>query len=189
MELEIFFYGKKCHSFTPEKGKSAIYECIDFINEIKTYYAKNIKKKLNSVFQIPYTTMNIGIIEGGETVNSVPGKCRITIDFRIANVGQAQKIIEEIKNKLKKYETKLYIKNNVEPKINENELSFLEKITTKKETKCYITEGSFIDKDFIILGPGPDTSHQKNEYILASSLKKTEEIYIKIIKYYNERNN
>ena len=39
----------------------------------------------------------------------------------------------------------------------------------------------------MILGPGPDTSHQKNEYIYLSSLKETEKLYKRIIEYYNER--
>ena len=31
LELEVEFYGKKCHSSTPDIGINAIYECIDFI--------------------------------------------------------------------------------------------------------------------------------------------------------------
>ena len=186
LELEIEFYGIKCHSSTPEKGINAIYECIDFIKEMKDYYENEIKNIRNNNFEIPYTTMNIGMIQGGETVNSVPGKCKVTIDFRIANGNDISLIMKKINQLLKKYKSKLIIKQSILPKINNSDISFLEKISTKKQTKCYLTEGSYIDKNFIIIGPGPDTSHQKNEYIFYSKIEKTKELYTKIIKYYNE---
>ena len=131
--------------------------------------------------------MNIGMINGGETVNSVPGKCSISIDFRISKNSHLKQIINKVKNILKKYDFKLIIKQNIKPNINKNNIEFLERISSKKQTKCYLTEGSYINKNFIILGPGPDTSHQKNEYIEINSLYKTEELYIKIIEYYNKK--
>ena len=133
--------------------------------------------------------MNIGMIKGGETVNSVAGKCEISIDFRIIKVSHLQMITDKIKEILKKYDSKLYIYQSIGPNINNNDISFLEKISSKKETKCYLTEGSYIDKNFIILGPGPDTSHQKNEYVSLKSLKKTEKLYEKIIEFYNNGGN
>lgn len=186
LELVIEFYGIKCHSSTPDKGKNAIYDCVDFINKLKKFNEKVIKNRINNNFEIPYTTMNIGMINGGETVNSVPGKCSITIDFRIANEDDIIIIKDKISKLLKKYNANLIIKNSLYPKINNNDISFLENISSKKETKCYLTEGSFINKNFIILGPGPDTSHQKNEYIYLSSLNKTVELYKSIIEYYNK---
>ncbi len=185
LELVVEFFGKKCHSSTPELGINAIYECVDFINKIKEYYEKDIKNNINNAFNIPYTTMNIGMINGGETVNSVPGKCTITIDFRIANDRDIQSILNKIRSELKNYNSNLIVKNSMFPKVNNSDISFLEEISSKKETKCYLTEGSFIDKNFIILGPGPDTSHQKNEYITYSSLCTTEKLYRRIIEYYN----
>ena len=186
LELRIEFYGIKCHSSTPNKGISAIMETIKFITELNNYYEKEIKKDLVNDFEIPYTTMNIGMINGGETVNSVAGKCEITIDFRIVKEEQLTIILKEIQTILKKYKSNLIVKQKIAPKINNSDITFLENISTKKETKCYLTEGSFIDKNFIILGPGPDTSHQKNEFIEYSLLKKTESLYQAIIEYYNK---
>lgn len=186
LEYYIEFYGVKCHSSTPDKGVNAIYDCINFINELKKYYEEIIKKDIINDFEVPYTTMNIGMINGGETVNSVPGKCSMSIDFRIASKSHINKIIKQIDNMLKKYNSKAYIKQTINPNINKNDISFLENISSKKRTKCYLTEGSYINKNFIILGPGPDTSHQKNEYIEYDSLKRTSELYKEIIEHYNK---
>ena len=187
LELKIEFYGIKCHSSTPEKGISAIYESIKFIESIQNYYENKIKQEKVLDFEVPYTTMNIGVIKGGESVNSVAGKCEISIDFRIAKREHLESITEKVKDLLKQYNSKLTIKQSIPPKINKTDIGFLEEISSTKQTKCYLTEGSYIDKNFIILGPGPDTSHQKNEYVNLSSLKETEKLYEKIIEFYNER--
>ena len=185
LELRIEFYGLKCHSSKPEEGINAIYECLNFITELKDYYEKELKNDKINDFEIPYTTMNIGTIKGGETVNSVPGKCTISIDFRIAKSNHITKIKKDLTKLLKKYNHKLIIIDSIKPNINKNDITFLEKISTKKQTKCYLTEGSYINKNFIILGPGPDTSHQKNEYITIESLEKTTKLYKTIIEHYN----
>ncbi len=187
LEVKIEFFGIKCHSSTPDKGISAIQETIKFIKKMEEYYQSKIKTEKVKDFEVPYTTMNIGMIKGGESVNSVAGKCEISIDFRIAKEEHLEKITKKMKDLLKPYPSKLTIKQSLSPKINPNDLSFIEKISSKKETKCYLTEGSYIDKNFIILGPGPDTSHQKNEYVNLSSLKETEKLYKKIIEFYNGR--
>lgn len=185
IELSIEFYGVKCHSSTPDKGTNAIYKCIEFVNKIREYYETKIKTDIIDDFEIPYTTMNIGIIKGGEYVNSVPEKCELSIDFRIAKKKHLTMITNTIKTMLKNYNCKLTIKQYLAPNINNNDISFLEHISTKKQTKSYLTEGSYINKSFIILGPGPDTSHQKNEYIEEESLIKSAELYKHIIEYYN----
>ena len=185
LELFIEFYGVKCHSSTPEKGINAIYQCISFINQLQKYYEDTIKKDIIEDFEVPYTTMNIGIIKGGESVNSVAGKCEISIDFRIALASHLKRIKNDITNMLNQYNSKLYIRQIIMPKINKNDISFLENISRKKQTKCYLTEGSYIDKNFIIIGPGPDTSHQKNEYVKVDSINNTVELYKKIIEHYN----
>lgn len=186
LELKIEFFGIKCHSSTPNKGVNAIYESIRFIRKIQDYYENKLKKEIVSDFEVPYTTMNIGMIKGGESVNSVAGKCEISLDFRIAKSEHLKSISKKIKELLKEYNSKLTIKQRIPPKINKNDIGFLEELSSKKETKCYLTEGSYIDKNFIILGPGPDTSHQKNEYVNLSSLKETEFLYKRIIKFYNK---
>ena len=187
LEFNISFKGIKCHSSTPNKGKSAILDCVSFINEINKYYNTILKKELVLDFEIPYTTMNIGLINGGESENSVPEKCSIIIDFRIVKKEHINKIKKQVNKLLTKYDSKFITNFEVPPNINNNDISFLEEISSKKETKCYLTEGSYINKNFIILGPGPDTSHQKNEYITIDSLNKTVELYKKIIEYYNKK--
>ena len=188
LEFRVTFYGKKCHSSTPELGENAIYNCVDFIKELRKYYTNNLQKDTNNIFEIPYTTMNIGLINGGETVNSVPGKCEISIDFRIIKTSHIKMIETKIKKLVTKYNATYTIFEGCNPMINQNDISFLERISSKKQTKCYLTEASVLNKNSIILGVGPDTSHQKNEYIEINKLEETVKLYTEIIKYYNNSN-
>ena len=72
MEYRISFKGIKAHSSTPDKGKSAIMDAVNFINDLNDFYETEIKEYQNPNFDIPYTTMNIGKISGGSAINSVP---------------------------------------------------------------------------------------------------------------------
>ena len=186
LELLITFNGIKTHSSTPEKGKNAIYESVDFINKLRAYY-EELKLDICEDFEVPYTSMNVGMIKGGESVNSVAGKCEITLDFRIAKDEHLGKIEKDVRKILKDYDAIISIKNKIKPKINLEDMSFLESISSKKQTANYLTEASFIESKAIILGPGPVTAHEKNEYITIDSLEKIEQLYIEIVKKYNEK--
>ena len=186
LTYKIDFYGKKVHSSIPEQGISAIYECMDFISKLRKFYTTNLMQDTDTNFKVPYTSMNIGLINGGETANSVPGKCHISIDFRINKESDINKVIEEVNKIISNYNAEVTLGRKINPKLNESDISFLENISSKKETANYFTEASFIDSEsIIILGPGPVTAHEKNEYVTCDSLKKTEELYIKIIEFYN----
>lgn len=173
LEYKISFRGKKAHSSTPEKGKNAIMSAINFINELNEFYEKEIKLDLNSNFEIPYTTMNIGKIDGGSAINSVPDACTFLVDFRTVN--NTEKNIEE-----KIEELKLKYLAEVQ-KINEIP-SFFNKSNLSTKTTNFITEASFLKTDCIILGAGPITAHEVDEYISSCSLNNLVEQYKNLIK-------
>ena len=187
MEMKVTFYGKSSHSSTPNQGKNAIIEAYRFIGELLEFSEK-IKKEENLLFSIPYTTMNIGRIKGGDAINKVPDRCYIEFDARTVYEKHNKLVEENIKKILKKYDAKLHIGINIPANINhDNEMIDKVKEFTEKqsESKNYVTEASFIpSSETIILGVGPDTSHQSDEYIEKEKLEKLVEIYEKIIESY-----
>ena len=64
MEYKISFKGIKTHSSTPNKGKNAIIQAVSFINDLNDFYKNYLRKDTNPNFEIPYTRMNIGKIQG-----------------------------------------------------------------------------------------------------------------------------
>lgn len=175
LELDFNFNGIKAHSSNPAKGKSANMNAAKFLVELEEFYNENIKIDLNDKYEVPYTTMNVGIINGGSAKNSVSASCNVFIDFRTIK----EEHNEIIKNKLdelkEKYDYTYEIVELVNPFYNDVEFA------TEKKTAGFMTEASFVSKesDRVILGLGPVTAHEVNEYV-------TEESYRKLVNQYKE---
>lgn len=99
IEYEIYFKGIKAHSSNPDKGISANLNAVKFLYELNEFCNCNIKNEKVKEYEISYTTMNVGTMNGGSAKNSVPAYCEISIDFRIAN----KKYINTIMKKQLKY--------------------------------------------------------------------------------------
>lgn len=172
IEYKVELMGKKTHSSTPDKGVSAIMKAVNFINELNEFY-ENIKLEKTDVFEVPYTTMNIGKIGGGTEINSVPDYCGFVIDFRTINKEIEEKIIEKMDELRIKYNANVIELNRISAFMNSNKYS--------NKTCNFITEASFLENERIILGAGPVTAHEVNEYITKESLYKLVEQYKEIM--------
>lgn len=169
LELKITFKGISSHSSKPEEGINAIENCVDFINKLKDYYSELKEENIDS----KYATMNIGIINGGRSMNIVPDNCEVQIDFRTISKKQNEEIIKKV-NELIDNKATCEVINNINPYSINNE---------KINMSDYITEASFIESENkYILGVGPINAHKKDEFITIESLNKLEEQYIEIIK-------
>ena len=174
---DITFVGVKTHSSTPEKGKSANLNAVKFIYELEKFYNKEIKKELNNSYEVPYTTMNVGLINGGSAKNSIPANCKISIDFRTIK-SEHSKLLKEKMNELSyKYDCTINIFEEIQPFY--NELEFV----NENKTANFLTEASLVNQSKrIILGAGPVTAHEVDEHITVESYKKLVEQYKEIIK-------
>ncbi len=176
LEYGLKFKGIKAHSSNPAKGKSANMNAIKFLTELDNFYNEEIKIFNEPSYEVSYTTMNVGTINGGSAKNSVSANCEVTIDFRIANKSHIKIIKEKIEQLAKKYDCEINIIECVEP--------FIDKVDIIKETKTanFITEASLIKgTKRIILGPGPVTAHEVNEHIAEESYNKLVEQYKELI--------
>ena len=187
MEMKVTFYGKSTHSSTPNKGKNAIIQAHKFMEELLMLEEK-LKDERNEIFSVPYTTINISTINGGDAVNKVPDKCIIKFDARTINKQHNKFIEKKIKEILKKYDCKFEIEINIFANINGDNkmITTIENITgNKREAENYVTEASFIENaKAVVLGVGPITAHQCNEYIEIQKLIDLVKIYKNIIEKY-----
>lgn len=172
LELKLTFSGISAHSSIAKKGENAIEKAINFINEFKVFY-NELKKDKSDNFEIGYTTMNIGKIEGGKSINIVPNSCEVLVDFRVIKSEHIELIINKVDELKQKYDATYDIINNIKPFVNKNEAI---------QSTNFITEASFIDaKNRYILGVGPMNAHKANEYITTESLEKLVIQYKEII--------
>lgn len=174
LSYELEFHGKKAHSSNPKKGISANMNAVKFLKELNDYYEKDIKVDIEERYEVPYTTMNIGIINGGSAINSISAKCKSTLDFRIINAIHIKLLKSKIEELSKEYDCTFKIIDCIEPFIDNTYVKHNQK------TAGFITEASFTkESSRIILGLGPVTAHEVNEYI-------TEDSYNKLIKQYKD---
>lgn len=73
--------GKEAHSAFPSRGHSAIYDAAR-VALLLERVARELEKDLDPAFDPPFTTLNVGVIEGGTAKNIVPGECRLLVEWR-----------------------------------------------------------------------------------------------------------
>ncbi|MGC1781307.1 MAG: acetylornithine deacetylase [Acidobacteriaceae bacterium] len=82
---EIRVLGKEAHSAHPAQGVSAIFRAARFIEAIETL-AGSLQHASQGetclLFDPPYTTLNIGTIQGGTAKNIVPAECKFLLEWR-----------------------------------------------------------------------------------------------------------
>lgn len=188
MEFKVVFKGKSTHSSTPMLGENAIYKALDYVRELSGF-ANSFTEKKDEFYDIPYTTFNLSKIMGGNSINSVPDNAEIYFDFRTTDKKIEKEILEYLDYLNAKFNTKMKIINNV-PCAKTKSQKFIDIIQDICNMKCkglnYVTEASFmVNKNILILGPGPVTAHESNEHISIESYDKTVETYKKIIEKFN----
>ncbi len=78
---EIRVGGREGHSAYPSLGASAIFRAARLIARIETV-AERLKEGQHAAFDPPYTTLNVGVINGGTAKNIIAGECRFTLEWR-----------------------------------------------------------------------------------------------------------
>jgi acetylornithine deacetylase len=78
---EITVRGREAHSAYPQIGVSAIFHAARLIGRIEQI-TEELEHDQRTGFDPPYTTMNVGLIEGGTAKNIIAGECRLTLEWR-----------------------------------------------------------------------------------------------------------
>ena len=175
--VDLYTYGIKVHSSTPNKGRSAINLMMRLLNELEEYYNSYIKTDVNTLYDVPYTTMNIGLINGGSARNSVAKECYSYVDFRVIDEKHITMLKEKISELCNKYYGKYSVYFDIIPF--NNNVDFIQ----DKASAGFMTEASFVhNRKRIILGVGPVTAHEIDEHVSIESLNKCINQYEEIIR-------
>ena len=93
-----FIKGKEAHSALTTKGLNSIYmasELIQGIQNIQTNLINNSDHDHD--FEVPYTTLQVGKIEGGVAVNIVPSSSSLLFEIRSLHSDDPNLILKDIK--------------------------------------------------------------------------------------------
>ena len=94
-QLKLIARGKPAHASRPWQGKNAIDLLILLGSELLKVYGEN------SMEEGWATTMNIGTINGGVSINQVCPEAEMKIDFRYPETDSVEKIISIVEEKIK----------------------------------------------------------------------------------------
>ena len=184
LEYELVFKGIAVHSSKPIPNESSNENSILFLNDVLKLN-DIFQKEQCKLFEVPFNTINIGTICGGTNICTTSDYTKVLLGFRITknleDINFIKNYINTLINKYPKVEYKIL--NEINPFYNDdNIVEFYENISNKKRKPFFgVSEASFLNNNRLILGPGPITAHEKDEFILISSLIETVDIYKKII--------
>lgn len=188
LEIIFTFKGITTHSSMPIDGKSSNKNAVRFLNKMMDV-EEELRKRQTPFFEVPYPTMNIGTINGGTAINKVPDKTVVYMDFRICDSKVEypiiRKAIDDALSQFDPEDVSYEIINDIPSFYTKSDLVgiYEEKTGNKGQAFFGITEASFFEGDRVIIGPGPMTGHQANEYVMAESLEKTTKLYAEMIEH------
>ena len=181
---EIIVRGKEAHSAFPGQGRSAIYDAARVVERIERV-ARKLASRKNPDFDPPFTTLNVGLIQGGTAKNIVAGECRITVEWRPIP-GQdpsfAADLIREELARLARgtpgFQAKLHVKRLDPPFVpapSDRLAKLLETLTQRRRaTVSFGTEAahlSSLTSEAIVFGPGNmTTAHKTGEFVRVADL-------------------
>jgi acetylornithine deacetylase len=176
---EITVHGREAHSAYPQLGASAIFRAARLIGRIEEIAAE-MKHDQRAGFDPPYTTMNVGLIEGGTAKNIVAGECCLTLEWRTIP-GQesdyALDLVRQAAADLHQQDTDFVCEidtaradESFETRADSELVQFLEESSGKSSgTVAFGTEApSMIDLDAeaVVFGPGDiRVAHRSGEFV------------------------
>jgi succinyl-diaminopimelate desuccinylase len=183
--------GKTAHSSMPELGVNAIYKAARSVSRIEAF---RFHSAIDPLLGLP--TINVGKIQGGLNLNSVPDHAEFTIDIRsttmISHPSILKRLIAELGDDIA-LETLV----DLNPVSTQESDPFVQLVydlcgvdrldESWPRSLPYVTDGSVLQPFYggaptIILGPGePGMAHQTDEYCFIGNIIQSVSIYKNII--------
>jgi acetylornithine deacetylase len=188
---EIEIHGKEGHSAYPDVGVNAIFRAARLLGKIEEI-AKEMRDSANADFTPPYTTINVGRIEGGKAKNIIAGSCKFVVEWRPIP-GQSPELVydriadaaEGLHRADRTFECEMELVRKDEGTSTAPDsalVKFLEEATGKPSgTVSFGTEApemAELGAEPVICGPGDiKVAHRTGEFVPALELARAAEIY------------
>lgn len=195
-------HGKSAHSSLTHQGVNAISyaaKLIGFIDELAVQLAES--DQVDPMFDVPYSTLSIGTIEGGTATNIVPNLCEFTFDYRnLPSMGTQdilpviEQRITELNQQMQQVDSQTGIKiEQLEsvPAMTDTESEALQQLiaglvqSSARHKVAYATEGGqFTNAGIatVICGPGSiEQAHKADEYVELAQLAECDDFLQKLL--------
>jgi len=192
--LSVHAHGRSAHGSTPEKGINAIEELIKLFPYLKEAVPINSHPILGE------STLNIGMIKGGKSVNVVPETAEVHCDYRLIPSINPEIFAKEIEVKVKTQEQysqahfSVLVEQIMPPVSTSQDNNYVQDFLkiTKQNTVIglnYGTDAAILASrspnpvPFIIYGPGdPKAIHVSDERVAVDELIEVESNLLQFLK-------
>lgn len=197
MSTAIRVVGRSGHSSDPERGLNAIEVMHKVITKLLILKEQLKNKYSINYFEIPYPTLNLGNIHGGDNANRICGCCEMHIDMRPLpglSVQELQALVLDATYDInQQYPNSVSVIDLHEPipaftgSTDSALVKLAENIAGQKAVAVnYCTEAPFIQQlgcETIVMGPGSiNQAHQPDEYLAMEKIKPSQQIISNLIK-------
>jgi acetylornithine deacetylase len=195
---EVILRGREGHSAYPALGASAIFRAARLVNCIERI-AEELKREQLAEFEPPYTTLNVGLINGGTAKNIIAGECRFTLEWRPLP-GQAASFvldlvhaaIDDEKSLDEDFDCSLEVvrlDSGMETKADSALVRFLVDAGGREAgTIAFGTEApqmAELGAEAVVYGPGNiRVAHRTNEFVPLEELNRCTEVLRKAIEHF-----
>ena len=192
LKFHARFKGVSAHGSMPELGVNAIYKAAKAVSKLEEF---DFKTRKHPVMGGP--TLNIGTIEGGNTVNSVPDSASFGVDIRTVAGMDHRALMKKLKTLLGK-EAELDVFSDMNAVWTEPQQEWVQRVfdisarisgkKPKPKAQTYNTDAGNLLKVYkgaptVILGPGePQQAHQTDEYVSLERIRQAVPLYEEIIR-------
>jgi acetylornithine deacetylase len=81
--LKAVCHGHAAHSANPDRGVNSIYLASDLIDRVRRRQSDiSNGGARDTAYEVPYTTLHVGVIQGGTALNIVPARCEVELEIR-----------------------------------------------------------------------------------------------------------
>jgi len=194
---EVIVRGHEAHSAYPDLGASAIFRAARLITRIEKM-AEALQPEQHPAFDPPYTTLNVGLIQGGTAKNVIAGECRLTLEWRPIPGQGSERLLDLLQSAIAA-ERKIdpdfecvvdasRTDSGFEIPASSPLVELLEKLTAKTAgTVAFGTEAAQmieLGAEAIVLGPGNiRVAHRTGEFVPTDELNRCVEILTKAIEF------
>ncbi len=176
----IALHGRSGHSSDPNLGTSALEGMQKVMGEIITWRQQLQAEHRNPLFKVPYPTLNLGHIHGGDNPNRICGECELQIDLRPVPGMELDKLRSQLRSRVEKAIDGLDLTAELKPLFGgipamETEahaeiVEAAERMTgNPAEAVAFGTEAPYFKElgmETVVLGPGDiQQAHQPDEYL------------------------
>jgi acetylornithine deacetylase len=195
---EVTVRGREGHSAYPALGASAIFRAARLVARLERI-AEGLRAEEHTAFDPPYTTVNVGLIEGGTAKNILAGQCRFTLEWRPVPGRKAERVldlfnaaVEDERRQDADFDCEIdvtRIDQGMETPADSPLVRFLEEATAKEAgTVAFGTEApqmAELGAQAIVLGPGNiRDAHRTGEFVPVEELHACMAILTRAIKHF-----